>query len=346
MMRSEAALLAEVARVGLQSCHFPQVMYRCPSHSELDHAAERQSLVGSPVVMDRLTVLCFAGTYALALASELVRFVPRLRDWGRRWLTIGLVALGLAVQTAFLLNRARESGAMPITTSFESMLGLGWVLALIALYLLVRSDRSRPTIAGLGVLALTLGVITVAGLWAPRTSTRADWSNALTFWGTTHGIFLMLGAAFTCLAFLFGLMYLAQSSRLKRKQPHAGRLPLPSLEQSERWHRNAISLAFPLLTAGMVIGLALVVATARAGQAVMRWTDPKVLSTLALWLVFAALLHARFRSDWRGRRVMFLTILAFAFMAFAMGVVGLILPTRHGGLEVLAASGDTTGRTP
>ncbi|GIW85916.1 MAG: hypothetical protein KatS3mg108_0240 [Isosphaeraceae bacterium] len=285
--------------------------------------------------MDRLTVVCFGGTYALALGSELLRFVPGLRGrwWG--WLTAVLIGLGLLVQTAYLANRGREVGSLPVTTSFESLLAMGWVLAAIALYLVVRAEPGRPSVAGAAVLGLAVAVLTVAGLWAPRTSARADWSNVLTFWGAAHGIFLVLGAVSTCLGFVFGVMYLVQAGRLKRKEGVWRGVKLPSLEQSERWHRAAITVAFPFLTAGVLIGLGLVVATQRAGQAALRWTDPKVVSTVALWLVFAGLLHARYRADWRGRRVMLLTVVAFVFMAFAMGVVGLVLPTGHGGLAVL-----------
>src|SRR5690606_38894367 len=86
-----------------------------------------------------------------------------------------------------------------------------------------------------------------------------------------------------------------------------------------------------LLTAGLLIGAGLTLATQRAGGASLAWTDPKVLSMLAVWVVFAALLHARYRPEWRGRGVMVLTVVAFAFLAFAMVGVGLILPTAHGG---------------
>jgi ABC-type transport system involved in cytochrome c biogenesis permease subunit len=46
--------------------------------------------------------------------------------------------------------------------------------------------------------------------------------------------------------------------------------------------------------------------------------------------VFAALLHARYRPEWRGQRVMLLTVLAFAFMIFTLVGVDLLLPTAHG----------------
>jgi ABC-type uncharacterized transport system permease subunit len=50
-----------------------------------------------------------------------------------------------------------------------------------------------------------------------------------------------------------------------------------------------------------------------------------------MWLVFAVLLNARYRPAMRGRSVMLLTILAFAFLVFTwVGVDVLHLPTAHG----------------
>jgi ABC-type uncharacterized transport system permease subunit len=50
-----------------------------------------------------------------------------------------------------------------------------------------------------------------------------------------------------------------------------------------------------------------------------------------MWLVFAILLHARFRPAMRGKSVMVLTIVAFGFLVFTwVGVEALRLPTAHG----------------
>ena len=72
-----------------------------------------------------------------------------------------------------------------------------------------------------------------------------------------HGVFLLAGAVSTCVAFAAGLMYLVQSNRLKHKRPARFGFALPSLEQSERLNRGAITLAFPLLTFGLLIGVVL-----------------------------------------------------------------------------------------
>ncbi len=68
-------------------------------------------------MIDRLSVLCFAGTYGLALVAELARFV--VRSPVRWYLSAGLMALGWLVQTAYLANLAVEDPMAPVTTAFE-----------------------------------------------------------------------------------------------------------------------------------------------------------------------------------------------------------------------------------
>jgi ABC-type uncharacterized transport system permease subunit len=282
-------------------------------------------------VIDRLSVLCFAGTYSLALLAELARFV--VRSAVRWYLAAGLMALGWLVQTAFLANLAFKNPLVLVTTPFESVIVLSWIVALIGLYLMVRSPK--PVAVGIFVLPLVLGLV-IAGWFAPRQSDWLEWGGTIAFWGTVHGIFLLGGAVFASVAFFAGLMYLVQMRRLKAKRPSRFGLALPSLEQSERINRGAITIAFPLLTFGLLIGMILSVAARGEGNTVttthtLRWTDPKVLSALLMWLVFAVLLHARFRPAMRGKSVMVLTIVAFTFLVFTwVGVEALRLPTDHG----------------
>jgi ABC-type uncharacterized transport system permease subunit len=278
-------------------------------------------------MIGRLTVLCFAGTYALALASELARFAVRSRS--RWYLTIALTTLGWLVHGAYLLQLGLRSGELPVRTIFESLLVLAWILAAIDIYLVARAPYS--TAVGLFLLPVVLAVATVAGLWAPRQDwARPGLAGATFFWGMVHGIFLLLGAVSTFVAFGAGLMYLAQADRLKHKRPPRLGFSLPSLEHSERWNRAAITLAFPLLTIGLAIGMGLILAHARMGGRQLPWSDPKVLFTGVSWLLFALLLHARYRPELRGRSVMLLTVVATAFLAFTWLGVDLLFPTVHG----------------
>ena len=64
---------------------------------------------------------------------------------------------------------------------------------------------------------------------------------------------------------------------------------LPSLERLAQMNRRAIVWAFPLLTAGLLLGVILLVQ--RSEQS---WTAPKVLSTAGLWLAFLVLIYLRY----------------------------------------------------
>ena len=290
--------------------------------------------------MDRLKVLCFAGTYGLALLFELARLV--VRSPFRWYLAVGLTALGWAVQTVFLANLAiKDQIILPVTTAFESLMVLSWIVALIGLYLMVHWPRQVAV--GLFVLPLVLGLVVAAGWFAPRDS---DWleDGLMAFWGTVHGIFLLAGAVFTCVAFAAGLMYLAQmrTTQVQAAQ-HGSGWRCRASSSRERVNRGSITIAFPLLTFGLLIGM--VLSLKARGMAAgpgftLRWTDPKVVSALGMWLVFAGLIHARFRPAMRGRSVMVLTIVAFAFLVFTwVGVEALQLPTAHGAAR-------TAGRMP
>jgi ABC-type transport system involved in cytochrome c biogenesis permease subunit len=89
-----------------------------------------------------------------------------------------------------------------------------------------------------------------------------------------------------------------------------------SLERLEAMNRRAIGLAFPLLTAGMLAGVVLLI----KGSDSVTWSDPRVLSTLVLWLAFAMLLYLRYGYHLRGRQVALMTILTFVVLLCCVAI--------------------------
>jgi ABC-type transport system involved in cytochrome c biogenesis permease subunit len=112
-------------------------------------------------------------------------------------------------------------------------------------------------------------------------------------------------------------MYLVHARRLRSKVLPGQGLKFLSLERLEEMNRRAIVLAFPLLTAGVVVGMALL---AQAARPVRTWSDPRMLTAIALWLVFAVLLYLRYSRHVRGRRVALLTIVAFVLLVVTLAV--------------------------
>jgi ABC-type transport system involved in cytochrome c biogenesis permease subunit len=253
--------------------------------------------------LDRITILCFAASYGVALALEFLHlFRPRPVY---RWLTAGFAAAGLLAHTLFLLVQRP-----PLASPFGSLLLLAWVVAIFYLY---GSVHHRHLAWGAIVLPVVFGLTLLAALTGPPGPT-AEGSSDLpgeAAWGLIHGGLLLLAAVGVCVAFVASVMYLIQARQLRSKVLPGKGLKLGSLERLEQMNRRAINTAFPLLTAGVVLGVLLL---AQHADQLGGWTDPKIWSTGLLWLVFVLLLYLRYGYHLRGRPLALLTILAFALL--------------------------------
>ena len=281
--------------------------------------------------MDRLKVLCFAGTYGLALLCELARFV--VRSPVRWYLTVGPDGPGLAGADG-LPGQPGAQGADDPAGDHGVRVGDGAVVDR-------RADRPVPD-GPLAPAGRRRACSCCRWCWVWWSRPAGSRPESRTGWmGRDDGLLgdgprpLPAGRRRLHLrgvrrrADVPGPDAAAQAQAAARVRV----LRLPSLEQSERVNRGAITLAFPLLTFGLLIGV--VLSLGRAGLAAgdqaadLSWTDPKVVSALGMWLVFAVLLHARFRPAMRGRSVMVLTIVAFAFLVFTWVGVEALQPA-HG----------------
>jgi ABC-type uncharacterized transport system permease subunit len=136
-------------------------------------------------------------------------------------------------------------------------------------------------------------------------------------WGTVHGVFLLFGYVAVTIGFIAGVMYLLQAHRLKRKHLPAGRLRLPSLEWLDRVNGRAIVISAALVAAGFVSGVILNAVNHRQQLDYVPWNDPIVwrLGGMMAWLIVAALFSQLYRPANHGRKVAYLTVASFVFLA-------------------------------
>jgi ABC-type uncharacterized transport system permease subunit len=87
---------------------------------------------------------------------------------------------------------------------------------------------------------------------------------------------------------------------------------LPNLEWLEHCNRHAIGLGFLLYTVGLALGLGMLVI--KGEDIGMTDRDLKVVSAVAVWALFAALVALGARPRFRGRPVARLTLVAFVLM--------------------------------
>ena len=145
-------------------------------------------------------------------------------------------------------------------------------------------------------------------------------------WISVHVVLALLGIAAFVLNFAGGIMYLLQERQLKSKRPRAFYYRLPSLETLDRITFRALTLGFPFLTAGLILGA---VWAGTAWGSLFTFDPLAVFSSLA-WLIYAATLSGRAVAGWRGRRAAYFAIVGFAALLLTLGA-GFFLPGRHGG---------------
>jgi ABC-type transport system involved in cytochrome c biogenesis permease subunit len=256
--------------------------------------------------LERITVFCFAASYAVALALELFQLLrPRPIQ---RWLITGFGFAGLLAQTLFLSVQHPS-----LSHQYGSLLFLSWILAIFYLY---GSVHHRQVAWGVFVLPLLLGLILLAEVFG-KPATATGWLDELLalesgrFWRVVHIALFLLASVGICVAFLASIMYLLQAHRLKTKALPGRGLRLLSLERLEAMNRRAIILSFPLLTVGLLVSLVLLL---HGPDRLAGWTDPRVLTTVLLWLLFGVVLYLRYGYRLRGRSVAWLTIMAFGLL--------------------------------
>jgi hypothetical protein len=247
---------------------------------------------------------CFGLSYLLALVLELARL-----RWPARGLrTAGLAAgtLGLLTHSAYLLLH-HPSPAVP----YGSLLILAWVLAIFYLYGSVHHARQAwgifvlPVVVGL--VGLSLALVTTGGA---NDAAVPAWLVGEKFWGAVHGLLLLAAAVGLSVAFLASAMYLVQARRLRTKA-NPFDLKMLSLERLESMNRRAVNLAFPLLAAGVLLGMLIL---RREPVEALLAPSLKVLGSYGLILVVAMLVYMRYAAHVSGRRLAVWSILAFALL--------------------------------
>jgi ABC-type uncharacterized transport system permease subunit len=251
------------------------------------------------IPLQHITRFCFGASYAVALLFELILLVqprPLLR-----WLSLGFGAAGLFAHTVFLFVQ-RPSPATPQ----GSLLLLAWVVAVFYFY---GALHHRKLAWAVFVLPVVLGLVVLSTLASPTIDESSKWFTGDSFWGAVHGSLILLASIGVSVACLASLMYLVQAWRLRSKTAPGKGLRLPSLERLAQMNRRAVTTAFPLLTAGLLLGIVLL-----AQREAPEWTALKVFSTVGLWIAFAVLVYLRYAANISNRRIAFLTIAAFGLL--------------------------------
>ena len=238
-------------------------------------------------------------TASLVYLAFLVRQWPPLATAGRV-----LVGAGLALHAVALGVLLGAQGGAP------SGLAQGFsILAFLLLAIFLGLDlRYRRPVLGAFVtplaVAVMVPVLLLHGVGAPL---PPNLRGPLL---PVHVTIALLGLAAFAVAAAVAVMYLVMERQVKAK--HFGLLfaRMPSLEFLDRLNRRLVIWGFIALSVTLVTGG--MFANHAAG---LFWVwDVKQVVTVGAWVIFAALLNARFFAGWQGRRVALLTMAGFGLL--------------------------------
>ncbi len=256
--------------------------------------------------------------YLVSAAAYLVFFLLQRPLWQR----MGMFALiaGFLLHTVHLTAAGFRQGHFPASNLRETLLFAAWAVA--GAFFFVRA-RYGVKILGLFAAPFIAFVLIASALLPDPPAQTARLFQSL--WLMAHVTAIFLGEAAFALACGVGILYLVQEKAIKTKKTRYVFRRLPSLELLDAAGYGCIVVGFALMTLGLITGL--VYARAVWGRF---WTwDPKEVWSGVSWLYYAALLHGRLRSGWRGRRSAWWAIVGFAVLLFTFLGVNLLWEGHH-----------------
>jgi ABC-type transport system involved in cytochrome c biogenesis permease subunit len=228
--------------------------------------------------------------------------------------------LTVCIHFAYLLIRTVTFDHPPVTTVFEIMTMLAACIAIGYTYIEL---RTRITNTGFFILILALLFQCVSSIFIKDLNDIPEIlrSRLLGF----HVSAALLGYTAISLSAVYGLLYLMLYHEIRSTRFGLIYKRLPNLETLERMSHKAEVFGFVMLSVAIVVGM---VWLPRAFASFSYW-DPKLIGTLAIWILYAAGLTAKRQFGWQGRKTMIVSLVAFGFVFISMTVINIYLSAFH-----------------
>jgi ABC-type uncharacterized transport system permease subunit len=251
-----------------------------------------------------------ASVIASVLRSRKVAAAPSSAPRGPQRagpVTVGTLAGGIVASVGVIIWHAASRGHwLPINDNFEALVWLGALLALFVLYI----QTTRP----LGALDWFITPVAILLLLGAAFFGRVEYHDYVnSTWSWLHRATSYAGAVAFAIAAAAGAMYVVTSRRLRSKTPVGPNLG--SLERLEHLTMTAVTLGFALLTIGTITG------GVRMLEGAKNTPPTKLVLALAVWVVYAIVLHAPINPSFRGRKVAVLSMVGFVLMIGAIVAV-------------------------
>lgn len=115
--------------------------------------------------------------------------------------------------------------------------------------------------------------------------------------------------------------YLGLEAQLKAHRTSTLFKSLPSLAQTDRIAARSIAIAFPVYTAGLLIGVLRAIET----DVALWWSDPRIMLSGVVWVIYAVYLFLRYGRGVSGKTAARVALVGAVFV-IALAIVARVLP--------------------
>ncbi len=230
-----------------------------------------------------------------------------------------LVALG--IHTALIYVETMTFGHCLVYSPFELMTMIAFTLSLTYLVVeLVTKERGTGVFfLGLALLFQIVSSMFTFDAAAVAGSTLLDDIVGL------HISAALIGYTAFSMSAVWGVLYLMQHHEIKANRFGLLYTRLPSLGLLERM--SAVAALVGLLFLSIAIAIAMIWLPNVIEQ--FSYTDPKVLTTCAVWILYAIALGMKYIARVDQRRFVLLSLVGFAGIFVSMTVVNILLTQFH-----------------
>ncbi len=255
--------------------------------------------------------------FSLVWAYGKALFADQL--WAKRIKTPFLLVT-LTIHLLYLSVRTITFRYLPVTTVFEIFSVLAFSVSAIYYIIEIRSRRKET---GYFILNIAFFFQLLSSFFIKDIPIVPEVLRSPLF--GLHVSFALIGYAAITIAGAYGLMYLILYHEMKSSRFGVIYKKLPTLESLERMTMTAIKLVVVLL--GLAIGIGIIWLNNIYRHEY--YADPKLISTVLIWLMYGLLVIARNYFFVRGRKIMIFSIFGFLISIFSMTIINIFFSEFH-----------------
>jgi HemX protein len=224
----------------------------------------------------------------------------------------------VVLHLGFLVGLGIRHGQFPAATVSQALSVVALAVALVYTFV---EWRGRERSTGFWLVAMVFFFQLLSSLlWGPTPPDRRLFQNAVF---ATHVSLALLGYAAFVVAAVYAFLYLQLYRDLKAGRYSTFYGKLPPLEVMERMNLGALRAGFFALSGAVIAGGFW---AQRSGYSL---NDPKILVTLAIWVIYGGAILLRRLRRWQGRQTALASLAGLCVILFSLVAVNFFFTGFH-----------------